>query len=52
MVDESDSTEGTSPSDPDDLEWPVGFMAGLAIAALYLGWRLIQMVGRLFDWIA
>ena len=36
----------------EDLEWPVGFMVVVGLAALYLIWRLIQLVGRLFDFIA
>ena len=33
----------------EDLEWPIGFMVVVALAALYLVWRLIQMAGGLFD---
>ncbi|NND04155.1 MAG: hypothetical protein HKN91_15355 [Acidimicrobiia bacterium] len=32
----------------EDLEWPVGFMIVVGLAALYLIWRLIQMVGAIF----
>ena len=35
----------------EDLEWPVGFMIVVGLAALYLIWRLIQLVGGLFDFI-
>ena len=35
----------------EDLEWPIGFMIMLALAALYLGWRLVQFVSGLFDFI-
>ena len=38
--------EGTS---GDDLEWPIGFIIILALAALYLGWRLIQGVVWVFQ---
>ena len=39
-------------SPEDDLEWPIGFIVVLALAALYLGWRLIQMLGGLLDFIS
>jgi len=39
---------GDEPAD-EDLEWPVGFMVLISLAALYLGWRLIQMIGGLLD---
>ena len=42
---------GDDTAPEDDLEWPVGFMVVLGMAALYLGWRLIQLVGGLFDFI-
>jgi hypothetical protein len=34
---------------PEDESWPIGFMIVLALAALYLGWRLIQGVGWVID---
>ena len=33
----------------EDLEWPIGFLIVLGLAALYLGWRLIQLVGGAID---
>ena len=33
----------------DDLEWPIGFIAVLVLAALYLGWRLIQLLVGVLD---
>lgn len=35
----------------DDLEWPFGFIAVLVLAALYLGWRLIQLLGGVLDFL-
>ncbi len=33
----------------DDLEWPIGFMVVVGLAVIYLIWRLIQLMGNLFD---
>ena len=33
----------------EDLEWPVGFIIMLVLVALYLGWRLFQLLGGVFD---
>jgi hypothetical protein len=33
----------------DEEKWPVGFMIMLTLAALYLGWRLVQGVGWVID---
>ena len=37
------------PAGEEELKWPFGFMAVLVLAALYLVWRLIQLLGGLFD---
>jgi hypothetical protein len=29
--------------------WPIGFLIIVALAALYLGWRLVQSVGWVID---
>ena len=34
---------------PEEETWPVGFMIILTLAALYLGWRLVQGIGWLID---
>jgi hypothetical protein len=31
--------------------WPVGFMIFVGLAALYLGWRAVQLTGRLITWL-
>ncbi len=31
--------------------WPVGFIVLVSLAALYLGWRVIQLATRGLDWI-
>lgn len=36
----------------EDLEWPIGFMIVVGLAALYLIWRMIQLMGSLLDLIA
>jgi len=33
----------------EELEWPIGFIVILVLAALYLGWRLIQVLARAID---
>ena len=30
--------------------WPVGFMLLIGVTALYLGWRLVQGIGLLIEW--
>ena len=36
-------------SEADDEPWPVGFMVILLLAALYLGWRLVQGIAWVID---
>lgn len=36
----------------EELKWPIGFITVLVLAALYLGWRLIQLLWRILDLIA
>ena len=38
-------------AEEEELPWPVGFLILATLAALYLGWRLIQLLVRLVDWI-
>ena len=33
----------------EELKWPIGFIVVLVLAALYLGWRLIQLLGGVID---
>ncbi len=42
---------GEVAGDPDDEKWPIGFMLTIALTALYLGWRLVQGLVLLFDWL-
>ena len=37
-----DRAEGSTDVEPDEEPWPIGFMLILLLAALYLGWRLVQ----------
>ncbi len=49
MSDQRDAVdENTS---PDEEKWPIGFMLTIALVVLYLGWRLLQMLGWLVTWI-
>jgi hypothetical protein len=43
-------TQGAA-STEEDPGWPIGFMIFVGLAALYLGWRLIQLVGWLLGWL-
>ena len=36
-------------AESDDEPWPVGFMVILLLAALYLGWRLVQGIAWVID---
>ena len=38
-----------NPDAADEESWPVGFMIILTLAALYLGWRLVQGIGWVID---
>jgi hypothetical protein len=48
-------TEERGREEPDqsaeEQRWPIGFMLLIGVTALYLGWRLIQGLGVLIDWI-
>ena len=32
--------------------WPVGFIILVGLAALYLGWRLIQLIVQAIGWLS
>lgn len=36
-------------SETDDETWPIGFLIIVTLAALYLGWRLVQSIGWVID---
>ena len=38
----------SAPAAQEEIKWPIGFMLILSLAAIYVGWRVIQMVGNLF----
>ena len=38
-----------TPDTAEDEPWPIGFMVILTLAALYLGWRLVQGIGWVID---
>ncbi len=38
-----------APGTTEDEPWPIGFMVILTLAALYLGWRLVQGIGWVID---
>ena len=41
--------EGPRPESAAEEKWPVGFLVILTLAALYLGWRLVQGVAWVID---
>jgi hypothetical protein len=47
-------TEDRSQEDRDEdaerQRWPISFILLIGVAALYLGWRLVQGVGVLIGW--
>jgi hypothetical protein len=52
-AEEPDTGEGSAPqgSEDEELSWPVGFIILVGLAALYVGWRLIQLLVRAVDWV-
>ena len=48
MGDKLDAQPDSTPADEE--KWPIGFMLIVTLAALYLGWRLVQMLGWLVTW--
>ena len=48
---EPDSRDDAAHVDEDELPWPVGFIAIASLAALYVAWRVIQLIGRGLTWV-
>ncbi len=52
-----DLTADAAPSDPEtvqtagDERWPVGFMLTIVMVSLYVGYRLIQLTVKFFQWL-
>jgi hypothetical protein len=42
--------DGPVEADEEDEGWPIGFMIVVGLAALYVGWRLIQMIAAAIEW--
>lgn len=47
-MDEHPATENPPEADEEE-PWPVGFLIIVLLAALYLGWRLVQAIDWVFD---
>ena len=45
--DDRPATEDTH--DTEEESWPIGFMIVITLAALYLGWRLIQAIAWVIE---
>ncbi len=43
--------EDAAAEEDEELPWPVGFIVLASLAALYVGWRLIQLLVRGIDWL-
>ena len=50
-TDESPADDVAEGSEDEELSWPVGFIILVSLAALYVGWRLIQLLVRAVDWV-
>ena len=50
---ESAAPDGTADADasPEEEKWPFLFMLTIALVALYVGYRIIQMIVQLIQWI-
>ena len=48
---ENDHPGTPAAADDDDPGWPIGFMVIVGLAALYLGWRLVQFLGDVLGWV-
>ncbi len=55
----SDDLESAAPDDtadadasPEEEKWPFLFMLTIALVALYVGYRIIQMIVQLIQWLA
>ena len=44
-------TSGIERGEDEDPGWPIGFLAFVGLAALYLIIRFVQLGVRLFDWL-
>lgn len=38
----------SAPAAEEEVKWPISFMLILGLTAVYVGWRIVQMVGNLF----
>lgn len=52
MTDESMTPSESDPAPPaaaeEEIKWPISFMLILGLTAVYVGWRIIQLLGNLF----
>jgi hypothetical protein len=49
---ESAAPDGTADANasPEEEKWPILFMLTIALVALYVGYRIIQMIVQLVQW--
>ena len=47
MITPSES-DSASAATEEEVKWPIGFMLILVLASIYVGWRVVQMIGNLF----
>ena len=43
--------QGETEVEEEEPPWPVGFIILVSLGALYVGWRLIQLIVRGLDWL-
>jgi hypothetical protein len=49
---DDDASRGPGPGGTEEEPpWPIGFIVLVSLAALYVGWRLIQLIVRGIDWL-
>lgn len=46
-----ESSAGSGAAEPDYPPTPFSFKLMIGLAALYLGWRLVQGIGALIEWL-
>jgi hypothetical protein len=51
VTDDDPARNGDSAASEEEPPWPIGFIVLVSLAALYVGWRLVQLTVRAVDWL-
>ena len=43
--------ESTTDAHPETERWPLGFMLTIAMVSLYVGYRIVQLTVKFFQWL-